>query len=141
MEEKVSGSSMESRRRASREKSSDERLSRCQRSCSAVRAAFVGDARDIAIGLVQLAHDLVVVHRIGIARQDGKDFAERGLLAVQLVDQAVGEGLLAHQVVGVRLNGLDTANADDGRGHQQHDHQGEAGQQDPEDILVGDLPR
>src|ERR1035437_3146587 len=36
--------------------------------------------RDIAIGLIQLAHDPVVVHRIWIARQHGKDFAERGLL-------------------------------------------------------------
>src|ERR1017187_5552450 len=96
--------------------------------------------RDIAIGFVQLAHDLVVVHRIGIACQHGKDFAEGGLLAVQLVDQAVGEGLLPHHAVGILLDGLNTANADNGRSHQQHDHQGEAGHQDPEDVLVGDLP-
>ena len=38
--------------------------------------AFGGDARDVAIGLVELAHDLVVVDGIGIAGQHGEDFAE-----------------------------------------------------------------
>ena len=60
---------------------------------------------------------------------------------MQLVDQAVGDGLLAHQVRGIRLDRLDAADAHDGGRQQQHDDQAEAGEQHPEDVLVGDLPR
>ena len=68
--------------------------------------AFGGDAVDIAVGFVELAHDAVVIHRIGIARQHRKHFAEAGLLAVQFVDQPVGDCLFAHQAGGALLDGV-----------------------------------
>ena len=70
-----------SSRRASWEKSSDDCFSRVHRPRSRGLRALRGDAVDVAVGLVELAHDVVVVHRIGIARQHREDFAQAGLLA------------------------------------------------------------
>ena len=60
---------------------------------------------------------------------------------MQLVDKAVGEGLLADEAIGAALDGLNITDADDGGGGEQDHHQGKAGEQDPEDVLVSDLPR
>ena len=126
---------MVSSRRASREKSVDDRLQPRPEAALRRSRAFRGDAVDVAVGLVELRHDAVEIHRIGVARQHRKDFGEAGLLAVQFVDQAVGDGLLAHQVRGILLDRLDAADAHDGGRQQQQNHQAEAGEQHAEDVL------
>ena len=84
---------------------------------------------------------MVVVDRVRVARQDAEDFAEAGLLALEFVDQAAADGLLAQQVARGGLDEADVADADDGGRGQQQDHQREAGDHDPEDALPRDLLR
>ena len=109
----------------------DERFSRVQRRALGGLRAFGGDAVDVAVGLVELGHDAVVIDRIGVARQDGEDLGQAGLLAVQFVDQAVGDGLLADEVRGILLDGLHAADAHNGGGEQQQNDQSEAARRAP----------
>src|SRR5207237_6703013 len=78
---------------------------------------------------------------IGIAREHAEDLAEAGLLALQFVDEASADGLLAQQFLGDRLNVLDVTNADQGSGSEQEYHEAEASDQKAEDALARDLLR
>ena len=94
----------------------------------------------LLVRLVELLED-VEIDRIGIARQDGENVADADLLALHFVEQAVGNGLFAHQAGGTGLDGFDAAHADECRGRQQCDHQREARHQHADDAALRDLSR
>ena len=100
--------------------------------------ALRGDAVDVGVRLVQLGQDLGGIERIRVARQDGEDFAQAGLLPVYLFQQAVGGLLLLDQARGVLLDGVDIADADEGAGQQQEDDQAESGNQYAQQAAVRD---
>ena len=60
---------------------------------------------------------------------------------MQLVDKPVGESLVVYQAGCILLNRLDVTDPHHGGGKQQQNHQGEARNQHPEDVLVGYLAR
>jgi hypothetical protein len=101
--------------------------------------AFGGDALDVAIGLIELAHDALVIDGIGVAGQHQKHVADAAFLVLQFANQAIAEGLLVDHGGGIAFDGLNIADARHRCGHQEQNHDTQPAQQHAKDVPVRDL--